>query len=148
MQKVVAVVGTNASGKSDLGVRLALAFNGEIISADSRQVFRGLDLGSGKITEEEMQGIPHHMIDIRDPGEFVSMADFQRLSFELIPQISRLNLQFRDFRPINFSFLRLNSSTYTTYLDDTSISHQRSDHHQNTCSPRSRLHLAQREAST
>ncbi|MBQ8094299.1 MAG: tRNA (adenosine(37)-N6)-dimethylallyltransferase MiaA [Clostridia bacterium] len=88
MQKVVAVVGTNASGKSDLGVRLALAFNGEIISADSRQVFRGLDLGSGKITEEEMQGIPHHMIDIRDPGEFFSMADFQRLSFELIPQIA------------------------------------------------------------
>ena len=88
MQKVVAVVGTNASGKSDLGVRLARAFQGEIISADSRQVFRGLDLGTGKITPEEMQGIPHHMIDIRDPGEFFSMADFQRLSFELIPQIS------------------------------------------------------------
>lgn len=88
MQKVVAVVGTNASGKSDLGVRLALAFGGEIISADSRQVFRGLDLGTGKITQAEMQGIPHHMIDIRDPGEFFSMADFQRLSFELIDQIT------------------------------------------------------------
>lgn len=88
MQKVVAVVGTNASGKSDLGVQLARAFQGEIISADSRQVFRGLDLGTGKITPEEMQGVPHHMIDIRDPGEFFSMADFQRLSFELIPRIS------------------------------------------------------------
>ncbi|MBQ9010274.1 MAG: tRNA (adenosine(37)-N6)-dimethylallyltransferase MiaA [Clostridia bacterium] len=88
MQKVVAVVGTNASGKSDLGVQLARAFNGEIISADSRQVFRGLDLGTGKITPEEMQGIAHHMIDIRDPGEFFSMADFQRLSFALIPQIA------------------------------------------------------------
>ena len=88
MQKVVAVVGTNASGKSDLGVRLARAFQGEIISADSRQVFRGLDLGTGKITPEEMQNVPHYMIDIRDPGEFFSMADFQRLSFELIPQIS------------------------------------------------------------
>ena len=52
--KVVAVVGTNASGKSALGVRLAKTFDGEIISADSRQVFRGLDLGSGKITSEEM----------------------------------------------------------------------------------------------
>jgi len=88
MQKVVAVVGTNASGKSDLGVRLARAFQGEIISADSRQVFRGLDLGTGKITPEEMQNVPHYMIDIRDPGEFFSMADFQRLSFELIPQMS------------------------------------------------------------
>ena len=88
MQKVVAVVGTNASGKSDLGVRLARAFQGEIISADSRQVFRGLDLGTGKITPEEMQNVPHYMIDIRDPGEFFSMADFQRLSFELIPRIS------------------------------------------------------------
>ncbi len=88
MQKVVAVVGTNASGKSDLGVQLARIFNGEIISADSRQVFRGLDLGTGKITPAEMQGVPHYMIDIRDPGEFFSMADFQRQSFELIPQIA------------------------------------------------------------
>ena len=54
--KVVAVVGTNASGKSALGIRLAKQFEGEIISADSRQVFRGLDLGSGKVTTEEMQG--------------------------------------------------------------------------------------------
>ena len=61
--KVVAVVGTNASGKSALGVRLAKTFDGEIISADSRQVFRGLDLGSGKITPEEMQGVPHYLID-------------------------------------------------------------------------------------
>lgn len=68
--KVVAVVGTNASGKSALGVRLAGTFDGEIISADSRQVFRGLDLGSGKITPEEMQGVPHYMIDVREPGEF------------------------------------------------------------------------------
>ena len=53
-------------------------FDGEIISADSRQVFRGLDLGSGKITPEEMQGVPHYLIDVREPGEFFSMADFQR----------------------------------------------------------------------
>ena len=82
--KVVAVVGTNASGKSALGVRLAKAFDGEIISADSRQVFRGLDLGSGKITLEEMQGVPHYLIDVREPGEFFSMADFQKLSYEKI----------------------------------------------------------------
>lgn len=85
--KVVAVVGTNASGKSALGIRLAKQFEGEIISADSRQVFRGLDLGSGKVTTEEMQGVPHYLIDVREPGEFFSMADFQKMSYEKIEEI-------------------------------------------------------------
>ena len=85
--KVVAVVGTNASGKSALGVRLAKRYGAEIISADSRQVFRGLDLGSGKITLEEMQGVPHHLIDVREPNEFFSMADFQRMSYAAIDGI-------------------------------------------------------------
>lgn len=87
LPKVVAVVGTNASGKSALGVELAVRFHGEIISADSRQVFRGLDLGSGKITPEEMLGVPHHLIDVREPGEFFSMADFQRMSYAEIDGI-------------------------------------------------------------
>ena len=85
--KVVAVVGTNASGKSALGVELAKRYDAEIISADSRQVFRGLDLGSGKITPEEMQGVPHHLIDVREPNEFFSMADFQRMSYAAIDGI-------------------------------------------------------------
>lgn len=85
--KVVAVVGTNASGKSALGVELAKRYDAEIISADSRQVFRGLDLGSGKITQEEMQGVPHHLIDVREPNEFFSMADFQRMSYTAIDGI-------------------------------------------------------------
>ena len=85
--KVVAVVGTNASGKSALGVELARRYGAEIISADSRQVFRGLDLGSGKITPEEMQGVPHHLIDVREPNEFFSMADFQRMSYAAIDGI-------------------------------------------------------------
>lgn len=85
--KVVAVVGTNASGKSALGVELAKRYGAEIISADSRQVFRGLDLGSGKITPEEMQGVPHHLIDVREPNEFFSMADFQRMSYAAIDGI-------------------------------------------------------------
>ena len=85
--KVVAVVGTNASGKSALGVELAKRYGAEIISADSRQVFRGLDLGSGKITQEEMQGVPHHLIDVREPNEFFSMADFQRMSYTAIDGI-------------------------------------------------------------
>lgn len=87
LPKLICIVGTNASGKSDLGVKLAKKYGGEIVSADSRQVFRRLDLGSGKITPEEMQGVPHHLLDICDPGEFFSMADFQRLAYEAIDDI-------------------------------------------------------------
>lgn len=78
LPKLIVVEGTNASGKSGLGVALAKKYGGEIISADSRQVFRGYDLGSGKITPEEMQGVPHHLIDICDSNEFFSMHDFQK----------------------------------------------------------------------
>ena len=85
--KLIVIEGTNASGKSGLGVRLAKQFNGEIISADSRQVYRGMDLGSGKITPEEMQGVPHHLLDVRNPGEFFSMADFQALAYQAIDGI-------------------------------------------------------------
>ena len=88
LPKLVVIEGTNASGKSGLGVELALQFSGEIISADSRQVYRGLNLGSGKITPEEMKGVPHHLLDVREPGEFFSMADFQRLSYEAIGEIT------------------------------------------------------------
>ena len=87
LPKVVAVVGTNASGKSALGIDLAKKYGAEIISADSRQVFRGLDLGSGKVTPEETQGVPHHLIDVREPNEFFSMADFQRMAYQAIDDI-------------------------------------------------------------
>lgn len=81
---LIAVVGTNASGKSGLGVELAERYHGEIISADSRQVFRRLDLGSGKIAAHEMRGVKHHLIDVCEPGDFFSMADFQCLAYEAI----------------------------------------------------------------
>ena len=81
LPRMVAVVGTNASGKSGLGVTLSQRYGGEVISADSRQVYRGLDLGSGKITAEEMRGVRHHLLDVCDPGVFFSMADFQRLAY-------------------------------------------------------------------
>ena len=87
LPKVVAVVGTNASGKSALGIALAKKYDAEIISADSRQVFRGLDLGSGKVTPEETQGVPHHLIDVLEPNEFFSMADFQRMAYQAIDDI-------------------------------------------------------------
>lgn len=87
MEKLIVIEGTNASGKSGLGVRLAEKYGGEIVSADSRQVFRGLDLGSGKITPEEMRGVPHHLIDVAEPNEFFSMHDFQRLAYRAIDSI-------------------------------------------------------------
>lgn len=87
LPKLIVIAGTNASGKSGLGVELAKEFGGEIVSADSRQVFRGFDLGSGKITPEEMQGVPHHLIDICSAGDFFSVHDFQRLAYQAIDDI-------------------------------------------------------------
>ena len=84
LPKLIVIAGTNASGKSGLSVALAERYAGEVISADSRQVFRGLDLGSGKITPEETRGVPHHLIDVCDPGDFFSMHDFQRLAYAAI----------------------------------------------------------------
>lgn len=85
--KLIVVEGTTASGKSGLGVELAAHYGGEIVSADSRQVFRGLDLGSGKIMPEEMNGVPHHLLDVVGPNDFFSMHDFQRMAYEAIDDI-------------------------------------------------------------
>ena len=67
MKKVIVILGQTATGKSVLAVKIAKKVNGEIISADSRQVYTGLDIGTGKITRAEMRGIPHHLIDVADP---------------------------------------------------------------------------------
>ncbi len=87
LPKLIVIAGTNASGKSGLGIELAAHYGGEVVSADSRQVFRGLDLGSGKITPQEAKGVPHHLIDVCNAGDFFSMADFQRLAYEAIDDI-------------------------------------------------------------
>jgi tRNA dimethylallyltransferase len=76
--KVVAIVGPTASGKTSLSIKLAQKFNGEVISADSRQVYRGMDLGTGKATSAEMQDIPHHLLDVADPIDIYTGVDFKR----------------------------------------------------------------------
>jgi tRNA dimethylallyltransferase len=86
--KAVAVLGPTASGKSDIGVEMARRFGGEIISADSRQVYRGFDLCSGKVTRREREETVHHLLDVRDVGERFSVADFQAETYRLIPEIS------------------------------------------------------------
>ena len=78
MKKVLVIVGPTASGKTAFSLDMAESLNGEIISGDSIQVYRSLDIGSGKITESEMRGIPHHLIDVLDPHERYSAADFQK----------------------------------------------------------------------
>jgi len=85
--KIIAVVGTNASGKSSLGIHLARRFNGEILSTDSRQVFRGFDLCCGKVTAAERALAPHHLLDVREVGEPFSVSDFQSAAYALIPEI-------------------------------------------------------------
>ncbi|MEF9920648.1 MAG: tRNA (adenosine(37)-N6)-dimethylallyltransferase MiaA [Erysipelotrichaceae bacterium] len=86
-EKIITVVGTNASGKSDLGVFLAKKYNGEILSADSRQIYKGLDLGTGKLTKDEMQGIKHYMVDILDVNQPYSVVDFQQQAYTIIEDI-------------------------------------------------------------
>lgn len=86
--RILCIAGPTASGKSARAVEEALARNGEIISVDSRQVYRGLDIGTEKITKEEMRGVPHHLIDIRDINENYSAGDFVADATRLIEEIS------------------------------------------------------------
>ena len=76
--KIIAIVGPSASGKSDLAVELAGLFSGEVISVDSRQVYRGMDIGTGKITQKEMKGIPHHLLDVASPKRTFTVAQYKQ----------------------------------------------------------------------
>lgn len=87
MKKILIILGPTAVGKSEFGVFLAKNFNGEIISADSVQVYKGLNIGSAKVTNEEMQGIKHHCIDIIAPESEFSVFDFVKLTREKIDEI-------------------------------------------------------------
>jgi tRNA dimethylallyltransferase len=84
---VLIILGPTASGKSALAVKLAKKLNGEIISADSRQVYRGMDIGSGKVTKKEMGGIPHHLLDIVSPKKIFSVAQYQKLAQKKITEV-------------------------------------------------------------
>lgn len=88
MNKLVVIVGPTASGKSALAVQLAKKFRGEVISADSRQAYKGLDVGSGKISRKEMQGIPHHLLGVASPKRRFTVAQFQKLAQKKIKEIN------------------------------------------------------------
>jgi len=87
--RLLVILGATASGKTDLSVKLAKKFNGEIVSADSRQVYKGLDIGSGKITKKEMQKVPHYLIDVANPKRKFSVAQYQRLALKAIKDIQK-----------------------------------------------------------
>jgi tRNA dimethylallyltransferase len=85
--KIIAVVGPTASGKTDLAVEIARRFNGEVISADSRQVYTGLDIGTGKATKREMRGVPHYLLDVISPKRTMSVVQYERLTTRAIRDI-------------------------------------------------------------
>jgi tRNA dimethylallyltransferase len=84
---LIAVVGATTAGKSDLAVDLALALNGEVINADSMQLYRGMDIGTAKLTLEERRGVPHHLLDVWDVTATASAAEYQELADEVVKDI-------------------------------------------------------------
>lgn len=116
---IIAIVGPTASGKTELGVALAKAIDGEVISGDSMQVYQGMDIGTAKVTPDEMNGIPHHLIDILKPDETYSAYDFQQQAQQLITDITA-----RGKVPIivGGTGLYIQSVIYDYQFDDETIS--------------------------
>ena len=85
--KILVLAGPTAVGKTELSIRLAKALNGEIVSTDSMQIYKGMDIGSAKITEEEMQGVKHHMLDVVEPDKAFSVADYKEMAEKAIKDI-------------------------------------------------------------
>ena len=92
---LIIVLGPTASGKSSLGIALAQRFHGEIVSADSRQVYRSLDIGTAKVTAQEQAQVPHHLLDVVEPGEIYTVSQFQHAAIAAIDAIlSRQHIPF------------------------------------------------------
>lgn len=85
--KIIIILGPTASGKSDLAIKLAKKYKGEIISADSRQVYRGLDIGTGKVSKKEQRSVPHHLLDVAGAKQIFTVTKFQKLGKQAIQKI-------------------------------------------------------------
>ena len=116
---IIALVGPTAVGKTELSIELAKRFNGEIISGDSMQVYKHMDIGTAKINREEMADIPHHMIDILEPDETFSAYDFKNRAQNLIDEITA-----RGHMPIivGGTGLYIQSLIYNYAFEDETIS--------------------------
>ena len=86
-KKIIVILGPTASGKSALAVKIAKKVDGEIISADSRQIYKGMDIGTGKVTKKEMQGIPHHLLDVANPKRIFNVFQYRKLALKTINNI-------------------------------------------------------------
>jgi len=91
MNKIIVILGPTASGKTDLSIKIAKKYDGEIVSADSRQVYKGMNIGSGKITKKEMRGVPHHLLDVANPKRRFSVNQYQKLALKSIKSIQKKN---------------------------------------------------------
>ena len=89
IEDIICIVGPTASGKTGLGIELAKKIDAEIISADSMQIYKNLNVGTAKVTKEEAMGIPHHLIDICDIEDSFSVADFKNMCYEKIEEIRK-----------------------------------------------------------
>jgi len=85
--QILAIIGPTAVGKTSIGIQVAMELNGEIVSADARQIYRGMDVGTAKPTKEELGTVPHHMIDITDPGEYFSAGIYGEQGREVVSEI-------------------------------------------------------------
>lgn len=90
-KKIIVILGPTASGKSDLAVKIAKKFNSEIISADSRQVYKGMNIGTSKITRKEMRGIPHYLLNVADPKTRFTVVEYRELALKTIDKIFKKN---------------------------------------------------------
>jgi len=86
-KKLIVILGPTASGKSKLAINLAKKFNGEVVSADSRQVYKGMDIGTAKITKKEMKGIPHYLLDVVSPKKRFTVVQYRKLALKAISKI-------------------------------------------------------------
>lgn len=122
MKPLIILTGPTAVGKTALSIRLAKAIGGEIISADSMQVYRGMDIGSAKITKEEMMGVPHHLIDVLEPDEEFNVTVFQKLAKAAVEEIySRGNIPIVAGGTGFYIQALLNDIDFTENGEDTSI---------------------------
>ncbi len=91
MKKLIVILGPTASGKTNLSIKLAKKFGGEIVSADSRQVYKGMNIGTGKVSKKEMKGIAHYLLDVASPKRKFTVAQYKKLAIKAINKICKKN---------------------------------------------------------
>ncbi len=124
MIPLIVILGPTASGKSSLGIRLAKKWNGEIISADSRQVYKGLDIGTAKVTKNEQRQVPHYLLDVLSPGKMMNIAKYKRLADSTIRDIwKRKKIPFL----VGGSALYINSVIYNYTIPSLGITKKRKE---------------------